>query len=115
MKLHANARTCPKSRQLLCGRVRYEGWTVGEAAEAAGISERTAHKWLARYDAEGELGLLDRPCRPATTPVVVPEARIRAIAGLRRLRMTGVQDDLSGPVVERQSYAEAGQEVVPED
>ncbi len=91
MKLHANARTCPKSRQLLCGRVRYEGWTVGEAAEAAGISERTAHKWLARYDAEGELGLLDRPCRPATTPVVVPEARIRAIAGLRRLRMTGVQ------------------------
>lgn len=82
MRLHANARTCPKSRKLLCERVRHEGWTVKEAARAAGVSERTAYKWLARYDAEGRAGLLDRPSRPQSTPVRVPEDRVSAIAGL---------------------------------
>jgi len=36
------------------------GWSLSAAAEAAGISERTARKWLARYRAEGPEGLLDR-------------------------------------------------------
>ena len=91
MRLHANARTCPKSRKLLCERVRVEGWNVRNAAEAAGISERTAYKWLARFDRDGEAGLLDRSSRPLTTPVCVGEDRIRSIAALRRLRLTGVQ------------------------
>ena len=42
MKLHANARTCPKSRRLIVDRVEEEGWSLAEAAEAAGVSERTA-------------------------------------------------------------------------
>ena len=46
MKLHANARTCPKSRRLLVKRVEEEGWSLAAAAEAAGVSERTARKWL---------------------------------------------------------------------
>ena len=54
MKLHANARTCPNSRQLLVDRVR-EGWSVMEAAEAAGITDRTARRWLARWREEGPL------------------------------------------------------------
>jgi transposase InsO family protein len=91
VKLHGNARTCPKSRMLMCQRVRDEGWTVREAAQAAGVSERTAHKWLARFDAQGEAGLVDRSSRPRRAPLRVPEDRISAIAGLRRLRMTGVQ------------------------
>ncbi len=91
MKIHGNARTCPRSRKLLCERVRTGGWMVKEAAEAAGISERTASKWLARYDSEGEAGLIDRTSRPGTIPVRVPEDRVSAIAGLRRLRMTGAQ------------------------
>ena len=56
MKLHANARTCPKSRKLLVSRIEEEGWSLMVAAEAAGISERTAAKWLARWRAEGEAG-----------------------------------------------------------
>jgi hypothetical protein len=32
MKLHANARTCPKSRQLLVDRIE-RGWSVVEATE----------------------------------------------------------------------------------
>ena len=49
MRLHGNARTCLHSRRLIVERVREQGWTVAAAAEAAGISERTAAKWLARY------------------------------------------------------------------
>ena len=41
MKLHANARTCPKSRRLLVERIE-AGWSVMEAASAAGITDRTA-------------------------------------------------------------------------
>lgn len=91
MRLHGNARTCPKSRKLLCDRVRLQGWKVREAAQAAGVSERTGFKWLARYDRDGEAGLIDLSSRPHSTPVAVSEERISAIAGLRRLRMTGAQ------------------------
>jgi hypothetical protein len=42
MMLHGNAKTCPHSRLLLVRRVLEQGWTVAEAAVAAGISERTA-------------------------------------------------------------------------
>jgi transposase InsO family protein len=100
VRLHGNARTCPKSRKLLWERVRIERWTVSKAAEAAGISERTAFKWLARFDRAGEAGLVDLSSRPHSTPIRVPEERISAIAGLRRLRMTGAQiaELLSMPV-----------------
>ena len=42
MKLHANARTCPNSRRLLVERIEEEGWSLTAAAEAAGVSERSA-------------------------------------------------------------------------
>lgn len=88
MKLHGNARTCPKSRRLLVDRLE-GGWSLTEAAEAAGVSERTAAKWLARWRAEGEAGLQDRSSAPHTVPSRTPETRVEAIAALRRLRMTG--------------------------
>ena len=50
-RLHGNARLTPRQRTLMCRRVREEGWTVAEAAEAAGCSERTVYRWLARCDA----------------------------------------------------------------
>ena len=68
MKLHANARTCPKSRRLIVKRIEEEGWSLAAAAEAAGVSERTAAKWLARWRAEGEAGLLDRSSAPKPPP-----------------------------------------------
>jgi hypothetical protein len=66
MLLHGNARLTPFQRSLLCVRVREEGWTVAEAAEAAGCAERTAYRWLARHDA-GE-AMLDRSSAPKTCP-----------------------------------------------
>ncbi len=90
MKLHGNARTCPKSRQLLVDRV-HGGWSVMEAAEAAGITDRTARRWLARFRAEGRVGLLDRSSAPRRIPHKTPEERVREIVRLRRLRMTAAQ------------------------
>ncbi|HWA53365.1 MAG TPA: IS481 family transposase [Solirubrobacterales bacterium] len=90
MKLHANARTCPKSRRLLIGRLE-GGWSLTEAAEAAGVSERTAAKWRARWRAEGEAGLADRSSAPKSSPTRLPAERVKAIEALRRLRMTAAE------------------------
>ena len=68
MQLHGNARTCPHSRRLLVRRVGREGWTLAQAAEAAGVSVRTASKGLARHRAESEDGLLDRSSAPRSIP-----------------------------------------------
>lgn len=91
MKLHRNARTCPNSRKLLVERILEESWSLTEAAEAAGVSERTAAKWLARFKAEGEDGLADRSSAPKRIPSRTPADRVQAIEALRRLRMTAVQ------------------------
>jgi transposase InsO family protein len=91
MKLHANARTCPNSRRLIAKRIDEEGWSLTAAAEAAGVSERTAAKWLARWRADGESGLLDRGSAPRRRPTQLPTDRVRAIEALRRLRMTAAE------------------------
>ena len=66
-------------------------WPVMSAAEAAGISERTAYRWLARWRAEGERGLSDRSSAPRRIPHRVPADRVEAIEALRRLRMTAAE------------------------
>jgi hypothetical protein len=62
---------------------------VSEAAEAAEVSVRCARKWVRRYQAEGELGLLDRSSAPRSIPHRIAEERVQVIAALRRLRFTG--------------------------
>jgi transposase InsO family protein len=91
MKLHANARLSLKGRELLIDRALSQGWSLTRAAEAAGISERTACKWVARYRAEGEQGLFDRSSAPKRSPSRTSEERVQVIAALRRLRMTGAE------------------------
>ena len=70
-------------------RVLEEGIALTEAAEAAGVSARTARKWVGRYRAEGEAGLVDRSSAPRRVHNTTPPERVEAIAALRRLRMTG--------------------------
>jgi hypothetical protein len=72
-------------------RVVEQGWSLARAAAAAGVSERTCGKWVARYRAEGEAGLLDRSSVPLSVPHRTPEDRVEAIAALRRLRMTAAE------------------------
>jgi transposase InsO family protein len=89
MKLHGNAALSLKKRRLLCGRVVEEGWSLTEAAAAAEVSENTARKWVVRFRADGEAGLLDRSSAPHSVHNATPEDRVRVIAALRRLRFTG--------------------------
>src|SRR5947208_1763532 len=89
MKLHANAALSLKGRRELCRRVVEGERTLSEAAEAAEVSVRCARKWVARYRAEGEVGLLDRSSAPGWIPHRISERRSEAIAALRRLRFTG--------------------------
>jgi len=91
MKLHANAPFGPKGRLTMVRRVVEEGWSLTEAAEAAGVSERTARKWVDRYREEGEAGLADRSSAPRTVANRTEERTIEAIAALRRVRMTGAE------------------------
>jgi transposase InsO family protein len=89
MNLHANAALSLNKRRDLCRRVVLEGWTLTKAAAAAEVSMRCARKWVGRYRAEGELGLLDRSSTPDSIPHRTSEQRVQAIAALRRLRFTG--------------------------
>jgi transposase InsO family protein len=91
MRLHANARLSPNGRRLLVDRLEQDGWDIREAAAAAGISVRTARKWLARWRAEGELGLLDRSSAPKRVANKTDPRTVELIAALRRLRFSGPQ------------------------
>lgn len=92
MQLHGNAALSLKQRRRLAGRVVDQCWTLTEAAEAAEVSVRTARKWVRRYRAEGESGLLDRSSRPRRCPRATSAERVRLIALLRRAtRMTGAE------------------------
>jgi len=86
--LHRNARTCPRSRRLLADRVLVAGWSLAVAAEAAGVSERTAWKWVDRFRREGDRGLEDRPSAPRCVPSRTPAEREELIVSLRELRFT---------------------------
>lgn len=86
MKVHGNARLLPCQRTLLCERVRLEGWTVASAAEAAGVSERTAYRWLARWDAGDPM--TDRSSAPKTIANRTDDGVVALIEELRRARWT---------------------------
>lgn len=64
---HRDARTTVYARGLIVERYR-AGWPAARVAEQLGISCATVHKWLARFEAEGEAGLADRSSRPRSSP-----------------------------------------------
>ena len=89
MNVHKNARMTVHGRALLVDRIDGQGWPVAQAAAAAGVSERTAYKWRARYRTGGEAGLDDRRSTPARSPRRTPAAVAGAIERLRRERLSG--------------------------
>ncbi len=91
MKVHANAPLGPKGRETMVLRVLEQGWSRTEAAEAAGVSERTCSKWVKRYLAGGVGGLRDRSSAPKSIPHRTPDELVEAIVLLRKLRMTGAE------------------------
>ena len=89
MNVHKNARMTRFGRLQLVHRIRQEGWTVAQAAEASSVSVRTAYKWLARYRAGGEPALCDRSSAPGHCPHRLAGETVAEIERLRRTRWTG--------------------------
>ena len=89
MNRYKNARMTPFGRALLVCRVREEGWRVAKAAQAAGVSQRTAYKWLARFRTDGPGGLEDKSSAPLRCARRVPPEQVERIEALRRQRLSG--------------------------
>ena len=92
---HANARLNVHGRRLLVDRVRRQGWAVAHAAKAMGVSRQCAHRWLARFDAEGEAGLVDRSSRPHRSPRRTPAQVEQVVLACRQEHRRG--QDWIGP------------------
>lgn len=67
MNIHKNARLTPAGRALLARRVS-QGWTAKATAAAAGVSVRTARKWIGRHHRGGERRLCSRPELATSAP-----------------------------------------------
>ncbi len=91
MKLHANAALSSRQRRPMVCHVVEDGWMFDAAAAAFNTSSKTCGKWVSRYRAEGECGLLDRSSAPKCIPHRTGPERERLIAQLRQLRMTGAE------------------------
>jgi transposase len=86
---HKNARTTPLGRAEMVRRIR-EGQPVAAVAARFGISERTARKWLERFEKEGPPGLENRSSRPKPVANHTCAPRLVSIERLRReYRLTG--------------------------
>jgi transposase InsO family protein len=86
---HKNARMTPLGRAEMVRRIR-EGQPLAAVAFGFGISERTARKWLGRFEKEGPSGLENRSSRPRTVGNRTGEPWLTSIERLRReYRLTG--------------------------
>ena len=97
---HRNARLTVHGRRLLVQRVRVEGMPVAHVAKAMGISRQCAHRWVARWDAEGERGLEDRSSRPHWSPTrTSSEVEQRVVTARLELRVgpDRLSDELGVP------------------
>jgi transposase InsO family protein len=86
---HPRTKLTVFGRQLLVARVEVLGWPVAHAAAMQGISRATGYKWLRRYRAEGDPGLLDRSSRPRRSPRALSTDQARAIVAARVERRWG--------------------------
>ena len=91
---HRNARLTFHGRRLLVARVG-SGMPVAHVAKAMGISRQCAHRWVARYAAEGEAGLQDRSSRPRRCPTRTAPKVEQAVVALRHEERRG--QDWLGP------------------
>lgn len=86
--MHPRPRLNAFGRQLIIERLA-SGRSASVVADELGVSRATVYKWSRRFALEGELGLLDRPCRPLTSPNRLAGELEAAILELRRLEKLG--------------------------
>jgi transposase InsO family protein len=84
----------PLMRELSVAEQRYQavlavisdGLSVSQVAQKVGVSRQTLHAWLARYEAQGLEGLVDRSHRPVSCPHQMSSLVEAAVLELRRSR-----------------------------
>jgi transposase InsO family protein len=91
---HRNARLTFHGRRLLVERVE-AGMPVAHVAKAMGVSRQCAHRWVSRFEAEGEAGLHDRTSRPHTCPTRTSTETEQKVLDARREQRRG--QDWLGP------------------
>jgi transposase InsO family protein len=90
MDIHQNARLLPRARAALAEEI-LKGRPVRAVAAGFRVSERTARKWLIRFQREGVYGMGDRSSRPRHSPFRTAPDVERRVEQLRRQRFTGAQ------------------------
>jgi transposase-like protein len=97
---HANARLTVHGRALLVRRVLVDRRPIAHVAKELGISRQCAHRWVARFGAEGMAGLRDRSSRPRRCPSrtsAAVEALVLAVRTERRCGPAGIAEQTGVP------------------
>ena len=87
MNTHKNARLTFARRMQLVRSILDQDLDPAAAAAEQGVSVPTARKWLGRFLAEGEAGLIDRSSRPRSSPRSISPSKALLIVELRRRRL----------------------------
>jgi transposase InsO family protein len=83
MNTHKNARLTFARRMQLVHSILDQQLDPAVAAAQQGVSAPTARKWLGRFLAEGEAGLMDRSSRPRRSPRSISPSKALLIVELR--------------------------------
>ena len=75
--------TVSEERQRFLEDYRLNYYTVTDLADRFGISRKTAHKWIDRFEEAGQSGFHELSRRPRTCPWQTDPAIVKAIADLR--------------------------------
>ncbi|CAN5331424.1 IS481-like element IS1649 family transposase [soil metagenome] len=92
---HANSRLSLYGRRLLVERVIGQGRPVAHVAKELGVSRQCAHRWVARFRAQGDAGLAERSSRPHRCPRRTAPDLEQVVLELRRRERRG--QDWIGP------------------
>ncbi|HEY4807328.1 MAG TPA: leucine zipper domain-containing protein, partial [Roseiarcus sp.] len=68
MDTHKNASLTPRGRQAMARGVVEGGLSKAAVARQFNTTPKTVGKWVARFQAEGPAGLMDRSSRPHSSP-----------------------------------------------
>lgn len=94
MNTHNNARLTPKGREAMVRAIVDQGLSKAATARRFNTTSKTVAKWVARFKAEGVVGLRDRSSKPLSSPSQIPLATADAVEDLRRRRRT--QEHIAG-------------------